>query len=142
MQKRHVSYCSQTGAGERWPFNHSRSVTIIVGTLKPEADIGADKPIAAQKDNQKIAVEVKSFIHSRGYQKPGFLIDNCFDEENLVAETRFLVLSRGDARGRSGVRSGVRSHFPVPDFATGPENTTASQGTPVTNPKRSGSELS
>ena len=83
-----------------------------MGTLKPEADLGADKPIAAQKDNLKIAVEVKSFIHSRGDRKPGFLIDNCFDEENLVAETRFLVLSRGDARGRycwapSG-RSGVR----------------------------------
>ena len=48
-----------------------------VGTLKPEADLGADKPIAAQKDNLKIAVQVKSFIHSRGDRKPGFLIYNC-----------------------------------------------------------------
>jgi len=30
-----------------------------IGTLQLEADLGADKAIAAQKDNQKIAVEVK-----------------------------------------------------------------------------------
>jgi len=34
-----------------------------VGTLKLEADL-AEKPIAAQKDNRKIAVEVKSFIRT------------------------------------------------------------------------------
>ena len=45
-----------------WTITHD-PLRLKVGTLKLEADIGSDKLIAAQKDNLKIAVEVKSFLH-------------------------------------------------------------------------------
>lgn len=35
-----------------------------IGTLKLEVDLGAEKLVIAQKDNQKIAVEVKSFLRA------------------------------------------------------------------------------
>ena len=46
-----------------WTITHD-PLQLKVGTLKLEADLGAEKPIAAQKDNRKIAVEVKSFIRT------------------------------------------------------------------------------
>lgn len=46
-----------------WTITHD-PLPLKLGTLKLEVDLGADKPIAAQKENQKIAVEVKSFLRT------------------------------------------------------------------------------
>lgn len=46
-----------------WTITHA-PLPLKVGTLKLEVDLGADKPITAQKENQKIAVEVKSFLRT------------------------------------------------------------------------------
>lgn len=44
-----------------WTITHD-PLRLKVGNLNLEADLGAEKTIAAQKDNKKIAVEVKSFL--------------------------------------------------------------------------------
>lgn len=46
---------------EGWTITHD-PLPLKVGTLRLQADLGAEKLIAAQKDNQKIAVEIKSFL--------------------------------------------------------------------------------
>lgn len=46
-----------------WTITHD-PLPIKIGTLKLEVDLGAEKLIAAQKGNQKIAVEVKSFLRT------------------------------------------------------------------------------
>jgi hypothetical protein len=46
-----------------WTITHD-PLPLNVGTLRLEVDLGAEKLIAAQKDNQKIAVEVKSFLRA------------------------------------------------------------------------------
>ena len=46
---------------EGWTISHD-PLPLKIGNLKLEVDLGAEKLIAAQKDNQKIAVEVKSFL--------------------------------------------------------------------------------
>ncbi|NET10141.1 MAG: fatty-acid oxidation protein subunit alpha [Symploca sp. SIO2B6] len=44
-----------------WTITHD-PLPLKIGTLKLEVDLGAEKVIIAQKNNQKIAVEVKSFL--------------------------------------------------------------------------------
>jgi hypothetical protein len=46
---------------EGWIITHD-PLPLKIGNLKLEVDLGAEKLIGAQKDNQKIAVEVKSFL--------------------------------------------------------------------------------
>lgn len=46
-----------------WTITHD-PLPLNIGTLRLEVDLGAEKLIAAQKDNQKIAVEVKSFLRA------------------------------------------------------------------------------
>ena len=46
---------------EGWTITHD-PLPLTVGALKLQVDLGAEKLIAAQKDNQKIAVEIKSFL--------------------------------------------------------------------------------
>jgi hypothetical protein len=46
---------------EGWTISHD-PLPLRIGNLKLEVDLGAEKLIGAQKDNQKIAVEVKSFL--------------------------------------------------------------------------------
>jgi XisH protein len=46
---------------EGWTITHD-PLSLKIGNLKLEVDLGAEKLIGAQKDNQKIAVEVKSFL--------------------------------------------------------------------------------
>jgi hypothetical protein len=46
---------------EGWTITHD-PLSLKIGTLKLEVDLGAEKLIGAEKDNQKIAVEVKSFL--------------------------------------------------------------------------------
>jgi hypothetical protein len=46
---------------EGWIITHD-PLPLRIGTLKLEVDLGAEKLIGAQKDNQKIAVEIKSFL--------------------------------------------------------------------------------
>jgi XisH protein len=46
---------------EGWTITHD-PLPLKIGNLKLEVDLGAEKLIGAQKDNQKIAVEVKSFL--------------------------------------------------------------------------------
>jgi len=46
-----------------WTITHD-PLPLKVGTLKLEVDLGAEKLIAAEKENQKIAVEVKSFLRA------------------------------------------------------------------------------
>ena len=46
---------------EGWTISHD-PLPLKIGNLKLEVDLGAEKLIGAQKDNQKIAVEVKSFL--------------------------------------------------------------------------------
>jgi XisH protein len=48
---------------EGWTITHD-PLPLKVGTLRLQADLGAEKLIAAQKDNQKIAVEIKSFLRA------------------------------------------------------------------------------
>jgi hypothetical protein len=48
---------------EGWTITHD-PLPLKIGTLKLEVDLGAEKLIGAQKDNQKIAVEVKSFLRT------------------------------------------------------------------------------
>lgn len=48
---------------EGWTITHD-PLPLNIGTLRLEVDLGAEKLIAAQKDNQKIAVEVKSFLRA------------------------------------------------------------------------------
>jgi XisH protein len=45
---------------EGWTITDPFPLTI--GTLKLEIDLGAEKVLVAQKENKKIAVEVKSFL--------------------------------------------------------------------------------
>jgi XisH protein len=46
-----------------WTITHD-PLSLKVGTLRLQVDLGAEKLIAAQKDNQKIAVEIKSFLRT------------------------------------------------------------------------------
>jgi hypothetical protein len=46
---------------EGWIITHD-PLPLRIGTLKLEVDLGAEKLIGAQKDNQKIAVEITSFL--------------------------------------------------------------------------------
>jgi hypothetical protein len=46
---------------EGWTISHD-PLPLKIGNLKLEVDLGAEKLIGAQKDNQKIAVEIKSFL--------------------------------------------------------------------------------
>ncbi len=46
---------------EGWTITHD-PLPLKIGNLKLEVDLGAEKLIGAQKDNQKIAVEIKSFL--------------------------------------------------------------------------------
>jgi hypothetical protein len=46
-----------------WTITHD-PLPLNIGTLRLEVDLGAEKLIAAQKGNQKIAVEVKSFLRA------------------------------------------------------------------------------
>ncbi|MBJ7901216.1 MAG: fatty-acid oxidation protein subunit alpha [Cyanobacteria bacterium RI_101] len=48
---------------EGWMITHD-PLLLKVGTLRLQADLGAEKLIAAQKGSQKIAVEVKSFLRA------------------------------------------------------------------------------
>ncbi len=48
---------------EGWTITHD-PLPLKVGNLRLQADLGAEKLIAAQKDNQKIAVEIKSFLRA------------------------------------------------------------------------------
>ena len=44
-----------------WEITHA-PYNLQAGTLELYIDLGAEKVVAAQKDGQKIAVEIKSFI--------------------------------------------------------------------------------
>ena len=46
-----------------WTITHD-PLPLNIGALRLEVDLGAEKLIAAQKGNQKIAVEVKSFLRA------------------------------------------------------------------------------
>ena len=46
---------------EGWTITHD-PLPLTVGTLRLQVDLGAEKLIAAQKGDQKIAVEIKSFL--------------------------------------------------------------------------------
>jgi XisH protein len=46
-----------------WTITHD-PLSLKIGTLRLQVDLGAEKLIAAQKDNQKIAVEIKSFLRA------------------------------------------------------------------------------
>lgn len=46
-----------------WVITHD-PLPLVVGSLRLEVDLGAEKLILAQKQNQKIAVEVKSFLRT------------------------------------------------------------------------------
>jgi XisH protein len=46
-----------------WTITHD-PLPLKIGTLRLQVDLGAEKLIAAQKDNQKIAVEIKSFLRA------------------------------------------------------------------------------
>jgi hypothetical protein len=48
---------------EGWTITHD-PLPLKVGNLRLQADLGAEKLIAAQKDHQKIAVEIKSFLRA------------------------------------------------------------------------------
>jgi hypothetical protein len=48
---------------EGWTITHD-PLPLVVGSLRLEVDLGAEKLIIAQKENQKIAVEVKSFLRT------------------------------------------------------------------------------
>jgi hypothetical protein len=46
-----------------WTITHN-FLSLKIGTLKLEVDLGAEKLVVAQRENQKIAVEVKSFLRA------------------------------------------------------------------------------
>jgi len=46
-----------------WTITHD-PLRLKVGTLRLQVDLGAEKLIAAEKGNQKIAVEIKSFLRA------------------------------------------------------------------------------
>jgi hypothetical protein len=46
-----------------WTITHD-PLSLKIGTLRLQVDLGAEKLIAAEKDNQKIAVEIKSFLRA------------------------------------------------------------------------------
>ncbi|HBE58362.1 MAG TPA: fatty-acid oxidation protein subunit alpha [Cyanobacteria bacterium UBA11149] len=46
-----------------WTITHD-PLSVSIGSLDMYIDLGAEKIIAAEKDNQKIAVEVKSFLRT------------------------------------------------------------------------------
>jgi XisH protein len=46
-----------------WTITHD-PLSLKIGTFRLQVDLGAEKLIAAQKDNQKIAVEIKSFLRA------------------------------------------------------------------------------
>jgi XisH protein len=46
-----------------WTITHD-PLSLKIGTLRLQVDLGAEKLIAAQKDNRKIAVEIKSFLRA------------------------------------------------------------------------------
>ncbi len=46
-----------------WTITHD-PLPLKIGNLRLKVDLGAEKLIAAQKDNQKIAVEIKSFLRA------------------------------------------------------------------------------
>jgi hypothetical protein len=46
-----------------WTITHD-PLRLKVGTLRLQVDLGAERLIAAEKDNQKIAVEIKSFLRA------------------------------------------------------------------------------
>lgn len=46
-----------------WTITHD-PLRLKVGTLRLQVDLGAEKLIAAQKNNLKIAVEIKSFLRT------------------------------------------------------------------------------
>jgi hypothetical protein len=46
-----------------WTITHD-PLSLKIGTLRLQVDLGAEKLIAAQKNNQKIAVEIKSFLRA------------------------------------------------------------------------------
>jgi XisH protein len=48
---------------EGWKITHD-PLPLNIGSLRLEVDLGAEKLIAAQKGNRKIAVEVKSFLRT------------------------------------------------------------------------------
>jgi hypothetical protein len=48
---------------EGWTITHD-PLPLNIGNLRLEVDLGAEKLIAAQKGNRKIAVEVKSFLRT------------------------------------------------------------------------------
>ncbi|NES22336.1 MAG: fatty-acid oxidation protein subunit alpha [Symploca sp. SIO3E6] len=48
---------------EGWTITHD-PLPLNIGNLRLEVDLGAEKLIAAQKGNRKIAVEVKSFLRA------------------------------------------------------------------------------
>jgi XisH protein len=46
-----------------WTITHD-PLPLKIGTIRLQVDLGAEKLIAAQKNNQKIAVEIKSFLRA------------------------------------------------------------------------------
>jgi hypothetical protein len=46
-----------------WTITHD-PLSLKIGTLRLQVDLGAEKLIAAQKNNQKITVEIKSFLRA------------------------------------------------------------------------------
>ena len=46
-----------------WTITHD-PLRLKVGSLRLQVDLGAERSIAAEKDNQKIAVEIKSFLRA------------------------------------------------------------------------------
>jgi XisH protein len=46
-----------------WTITHD-PLSLKIGTFRLQVDLGAEKLIAAQKDNQRIAVEIKSFLRA------------------------------------------------------------------------------
>lgn len=62
--KRPVSSARKARIGKRRLDDYARPVDIAAGKRTRSIDLGAEKVIAAEKDERKIAVEVKSFLHS------------------------------------------------------------------------------
>jgi hypothetical protein len=46
-----------------WTITHD-PLPLTIGNLKLQVDLGAEKLIAAEKDSQKIAIEIKSFLRA------------------------------------------------------------------------------
>jgi hypothetical protein len=47
---------------DQWRITHDPFLVRISQTIKLQIDLGAENTIAAERDNQRIAVEIKSFI--------------------------------------------------------------------------------